>query len=254
MFLAIDIGNTNITLGIFQKEIPSFVAKISADLVGTEDEYAAKISGILSMYGIGRADIQGAMISSVVPRLNGVIRKAVSFLYQIEPLIVGPGIKTGINIHCDTPSSVGADLITACVAVHTLYGSPCLIIDMGTVTKMTVMNAKGTFIGTSLMPGVQMGLTSLAEETAQLPQISLDVPRHVIAKNTVDCLRSGAVYGNACMLDGMIERMREESKENLSVYATGEYASLIIPHCKHEILLDETLILKGLYILYQKNQ
>ncbi len=254
MILTIDIGNTNIMLGVFKTDTPSFVARISADQSETEDEYAAKILNVLAIRGVGREEIHGAIISSVVPSLNAVLQKAIMFLYGIEPLIVGPGIKTGINIHCDTPSSVGADLICACVAAHMLYGSPSLIIDMGTATKMMVMNEKGVFIGSAFIPGVGMGLSALAEETAQLPQVSLETPRSIIAKNTADCMRSGVIYGNACMADGMIDRISEEMKMSLSVYATGEYASVIIPHCRHEIILDETLVLKGLYLLYQKNK
>ncbi len=253
MILTIDIGNTNIMLGVFETDTPSFVARISADQTATEDEYAAKILSVLAIRGVGREAIHGAIISSVVPPLNAVIKRAVTFLYGIEPLVVGPGIKTGINIHCDTPSSVGADLICACVAAHTLYGSPSLIIDMGTATKMMVMNTKGTFIGVSIIPGVQMGLSALAEETAQLPKVSLEAPRAIIAKNTADCMRSGVIYGNACMVDGMIDRISTEIKEKLPVYATGEFAQTIIPHCHHEITLDENLVLKGLYLLYQKN-
>jgi type III pantothenate kinase len=253
MILTIDIGNTNIMLGGFEGDRLTFVATISTDVNMTEDEYASKILSILALHGVARMEIKGAILSSVVPPLNAVIKKAVTFLYGTEPLIVGPGVKTGINIHCDTPSSVGADIICACVAAHTLYGSPSLVIDMGTATKMMVMNRAGAFIGVSIIPGVQMGLDALAEKTAQLPKVGLEAPRSIIAKNTPDCMKSGVIFGNACLVDGMIDRINEEIHDELPVYATGGLAPVIIGHCKHKITLDEHLVLKGLHILYKKN-
>jgi type III pantothenate kinase len=197
--------------------------------------------------------VRGAIISSVVPPLNSVLKKAIHFIYDVDPLLVGPGIKTGLKIHCDNPASVGADLICACVAAQQLYGSPALIIDMGTATKMMVVDASGAFIGVSIIPGVLMGLRALSSGTAQLPQVSLEAPPSVIGKNTVDCMRSGVVFGNASMIDAMIDRIGDEMGEDLPVIATGGLSSTIIPHCKHNITQDEDLVLKGLNILYRKN-
>ena len=253
MILTIDIGNTSILLGGFEADELKFVARLSTDSEKTEDEYAVRILEALALYKIDKNTIDGAIVSSVVPQLNSVIKRAIRFILGKEPLFVGPGIKTGILIQCDIPSSVGADIIAASVATHFIYGSPALIIDIGTATKMTVLNRRGAFIGTSIIPGVMMGLNALAEGTAQLPKISLEVPGSVIAKNTVECMRSGVLFGNASMIDGMIDRINEEFGENLSVYATGGLASSIIPLCKHEIYLDEHLVLKGLNILYRKN-
>lgn len=253
MVLCIDIGNSNITLGGFVGDELVFVAELSTNVRETKDEYAVKILNTLALHGVTKADVNGAIISSVVPQLNSVIAKAVEFIYGILPLIVGPGVKTGINIHCDTPSSVGADLICASVAAHYIYGSPSLIVDMGTATKMIVVNAKGTFIGVSIIPGVLMGLTALAAGTAQLPQVSLEAPASIVAKNTADCMKSGAIFGHASMVDGMIDRINDELGEELAVYATGDFATVILPHCKHKITLDEQLVLKGLNIIYKKN-
>ena len=253
MILAIDIGNTNIMLGGFEGDELSFVVTISTDPNKTADEYASKILGVLAVHKVEGKSVDGAIVSSVVPPLNSVIRDAVKILWGIDTLTVGPGVKTGINIHCDTPSSVGADLICACVAAHNLYGSPSLIVDMGTATKMMVVNAKGAFIGVSIMPGVLMGLNSLAENTAQLPKVEIEVPRWVVGKNTSDSMRSGIVFGNASMIDGMIDRIKEEIGTDLAVYATGGMARHIIPHCKHTIKMDEYLVLKGLYLIYRKN-
>ena len=194
MILAIDIGNTNIAIGGYYDEKLRFVARISTDPTKTADEYSSQILHMLSLYGLDRAEVSGAIISSVVPALNTSMTAAIKTIYGVDPLMVGPGIKTGIGIHCDNPSSVGADLICACVAAHNLYGSPSLIIDMGTATKMMVVDKSGAFIGVSIMPGVMMGLLGLSSGTAQLPQVSLDAPPRVIGKNTADCMKSGAVF------------------------------------------------------------
>ncbi len=254
MVLTIDIGNSNINFGFFSGDEIKFVARIATDTAKTEFEYAGAISNAISISGIGKNEISGAIISSVVPPLNNVMRCAVRLIYGIESILVGPGVKTGINIHCDNPSSVGADIICACVAAHYLYGSPSLIVDMGTATKMMVMNDRGAFIGVSIIPGVMVSLDALAKRTAQLPMVSLEAPKNVIGKNTADCMRSGIVFGNASMIDGMIDRIFEEVGAPLPVYATGGLASVITPHCKHIITYDEFLVLKGLNIIYKKNQ
>ena len=253
MVLTIDIGNSNIMIGGFEGNHLHFVISLTTEINKTADEYAGKILSVLAVHHIEGMRVEGAILSSVVPPLNAVVRQAVRLLWGIDALTVGPGVKTGLNIHCDTPSSVGADLICACVAVHHLYGSPALIIDMGTATKMTVLNAKGAFAGVSIMPGVLMGLNSLSEQTAQLPKVDLEAPKTVIGKNTSDSMRSGVIFGNASMIDGMIDRIREETATDLPVYATGGFASLIVPHCRHTATLDEHLVLKGLHIIYHKN-
>ncbi len=254
MILAIDIGNTNIVLGGFRDDVLTFVARIATDSSKTEDEYAAKIGSILRLRGIDKATVQGAIIGSVVPPLNTAMKRAIKMAYGVDALLVGPGIKTGINLHCDNPASVGADLICACVATHHIYGSPSLIVDMGTATKIMLMDKNGAFCGASIIPGVNIGLKALASGTAQLPQISLEAPKSVVGKNTIDCMRSGVVFGNASMIDGMIDRFNEAMGENFKVYATGGLAPTILTHCKHEITFDHDLVLKGLNIIYKKNK
>ena len=254
MILTVDIGNSNINFGTFEGDEIKFVARIATDTAKTEFEYAGAISNALGIYGIEKSEIEGAIISSVVPPLNTVMRCAIKLLYAVDAILVGPGVKTGINIHCDNPASVGADIICGCVAAHYLYGSPSLIVDMGTATKMMVMNDKGAFIGISIIPGVMVGLDALAKRTAQLPMVSLEAPKCVIGKNTADCMRSGVVFGNASMIDGMIDRIFEEVGTSLPVYATGGLASMIAPYCKHNIIYDEFLVLKGLNIIYHKNR
>lgn len=253
MILTIDIGNSNIMLGGFDKDELVFVVSISTETNKTADEYASKILGVLAVHKVGNEKIGGAIISSVVPPLNSVIKEAVKTLWGINPLMVGPGIKTGINIHCDNPSSVGADLICACVAAHNIYKSPSLIVDMGTATKMMVVDEGGAFIGVSIIPGVLMGLNSLSENTAQLPKVELEAPKTILGKNTTDSMRSGVVFANAAMIDGMIDRICDELKADLPIYATGGFSHLIIPHCKHSIKTDPHLVLRGLNIIFNKN-
>ena len=254
MILTIDIGNTSIALGGFDGGELRFVVRLSTDISKTEDEYASKILNILALHGVERDSIEGAIISSVVPPLNAIMKRAIELAFYVTPLMVCPGIKTGIGILCDSPSSVGADLICSCVAANSYYGAPALIIDIGTATKMIVTNKNGAFIGVSIIPGVMMGLKALANGTAQLPQVSLEAPQTVVGKNTVDCMKSGVIFGNASMIDGMIDRICREMGEELPVIVTGGYASVIAPHCEHKMVQDDHLVLKGLYVIYKKNQ
>lgn len=254
MILTLDIGNTNITLATFDGDTLTFASRISTMPESTSDELALRLVGILELYGISRASITGVAVASVVPQLNDAVCAAVRFAFGADALVVGPGIKSGIGIHCDMPSSVGADIIASVVAVHGLYGSPALIVDLGTATKLTVVDSKGAFIGTSIAPGVRMGLWALAERTAQLPSIGLSRPESVIAKNTADCMRSGVLYGHAAMVDGMIDRICEEYGRRLDTYATGGMAGTVIPLCTHTVTLDEYLVPKGLNILYHRNR
>lgn len=254
MILTVDIGNTNISLGVFDGDRLAASVRLSTTLSGTRDEYASRLISVLNLHGVRREDVKGAILSSVVPPLNAVLREAIRFVFGVDALTVGPGIKTGLNIHCDHPASVGADLICACVAVNTLHGSPALIVDMGTATKMMVMDKRGTFAGVSIIPGVLMGLRALSDGTAQLPQVSLEAPGALVAKNTADAMRSGVIFGNASLIDGMIDRFAEVLGGEVPVYATGGLAAAVVGYCKHDISVDEELVLKGLNILYHKNK
>ncbi len=253
MLLAIHIGNRTVSIGGFEEKDLCFVARLSSHRGKTADEYAGAILQVLSLHHISRETVTAGIISSVVPPLNAVFRAAVRFLFDMEPLFVGPGIKTGIGIRCDDPSSVGADLIAACVAAHADHTYPAIVIDMSFATNMSVLDKKGNFIGVSIMPGVQMSLSALAEGTAQLPYVSLTAPRNAIGKNTADCMRSGVIFGCAAMIDGMIDRVRREMGEALPVIVTGDMASLILPHLQTEVRHDEHLILRGLSVLAEKN-
>lgn len=253
MILAVDIGNTNVTVGGFLKDSLTFVARMATNPSLTEDEYAAKLRDVLSLHRADVTRIRGAVLSSVVPPLTAVIKSALFCAFGVEALTVGPGVKTGLNIRCDDPSSVGADLICACVAAKQLYGAPLLIVDMGTATKIMLVDKSGAFGGVSILCGAQTALYALTSSAAQLPQVSLEAPASVIGKNTADCIRSGAVFGHAAMIDGMIDRIESEAGEKLKVIATGELSSAVIPYCTHFVSIDETLVLKGLHLIQKKN-
>ena len=254
MFLTIDIGNTNIVLGGFDDEKLRFISRISTNAKKTDAEYATKLKSILSLYGVDESEVSGAAISSVVPILTQTMANAIKIVFNVKAVIVGPGIKTGINLLADNPAQVGADLICACVAAAKLYTPPVLIIDMGTATKFMLVDESKSFTGVSIMPGVEISLKALTGGAAQLPQISLVPPKKLLGTNTIDCMRSGIIYGNAAMLDGMIDRIGDEVKSELTIVATGGLSRSIIPYCRHDVILDDYLILKGLLIIYNKNK
>ena len=254
MILAIDMGNTNIVLGGIDEKQTYFIERVTTDQSRTDTEYAIHFKNILEMHHIQLSDIEGAILSSVVPPLNTTILNAVEKAVGIRPLLVGSGMKTGMNILMDNPKSVGSDMIVDVVAAIHEHPLPLVVIDMGTATTLSVADKKGNYIGGVILPGLRVSLNSLSGKTAQLPYISLETPGKVIGKNTIDCMRSGIMYGNAAMLDGLIDRMEEEIGEKATIIATGGLARLVTPLCHHSIDFEEDLLLKGLLILYEKNK
>ena len=252
MILTLDIGNRIINIGGFEGDSPSFVAHIASDVNKTADEYAVSILSILSLWSVDRGAVTGSIISSVHPEINPAVKNALILLFGTEPLVVGPGVKTGLGIRCDMPSSVGGDLICASLAAHRLYGSPALVVDIDTATKMTLVNSDGAFVGTSILPGVLMGLDALSSTASLLPTVELSAPTRVIGKNTADCMRSGVIYGNASMIDGMVDRIIVENGE-VRVIVTGSQAHLVTPYLKHAFIPDEHLVLRGLQMIFDKN-
>lgn len=252
MILTVDIGNSIITLGGFSDTEPEFVSRMATDPSLTSDEYASKILAILSLRGSVASKVEGAIIASVVPQLNTVLKGALKSLFGVDALIVGPGVKTGVPIRCDVPSTVGADLICLAVAVKELYTSPALVIDLGTVTNMVVIGDDGAFLGCAILPGISLSLDVLAEKTAQLPRVSLEVPASVIGKNTGDCMRSGILYGHAAMMDGMIDKICREYGKKLPIYVTGGFSDTVTPLLNHSVNVDVRLVLKGLYLIYKR--
>ena len=210
MLLAFDIGNTNIVLGCIDGDEILFSERISTDHSKTSLEYALTFRSILSLHKIPLDEIGAAIIASVVPPITSCIENAVKKLSDCRVYTVGPGIKTGLNILMDNPAQVGADLIVGAVAGIHDYPCPQILIDMGTATTICVIDRNRNYIGGMILPGLQVSLDSLTSRTSQLPRISLDPPRRVIGKNTVECMKSGILYGSASMLDGMIDRIWKE--------------------------------------------
>lgn len=255
MILAINIENTNTVIGCFQEEKIIFVESISTSLTRTELEYAISFKNIFELYGLDMNQIEGAIIASVVPPVTNVVRQAVKRLSEKEVLIIGPGVKTGLNIMTDQPSQVGSDLVANAVAGIAEYPVPLIVVNMGTATTLSVVDAKKHYIGGMIIPGVRISSESLTEGTAQLPKISLEKPKKVIGSNTVECMKSGLIYGTAACIDGSIARIERELKEKAaSIVVTGEAAKYIGPHCERKMFLDEHLLLKGLKLIYEKNQ
>ena len=254
MILAIDMGNTNIVIGGIDDQRTYFLERITTNRFKTDLEYAINVKNILENYGVSTADIEGAIISSVVPPLNATLISAVEKICGKTPMLVGSGMKTGINIIMDNPKSVGADRIVNAVAAVQEHKPPLIIIDMGTATTLCAIDQNGAYVGGAILPGLRVSLDALSAKTAQLPAISLDIPHHVIGKNTIDSMRSGIMYGNAAMLDGLIDRMSEELGGKPTVLATGGLSQFVAPLCRHKIICDDTLLLKGLLILYEKNK
>jgi type III pantothenate kinase len=254
MILTVDIGNSNIVLGAVEEEKILFEARLRTEATKTSDEYCIDLKMILEVYGIRPEGIEGAIIASVVPQVLNSVQTALKKLTGKTALVVGPGLKTGLNIKVENPSQTGADLVVGCVAALREHKAPLIVIDMGTATTVVVVDKDGAFIGGSISPGVKISVAALTERTALLPGLQLDQPRKAIGRNTIDCMRSGIMLGNACMLDGLVERMEEELGYKTTVIATGGIAKFVVPMCKREMIYDKDLLVKGLATLYRENR
>ena len=254
MILAIDIGNTNIVLGCIDREKTYFIERVSTVRTKTELEYAIDIKNVLDIYHIKRGDMEGAIISSVVPQITNLVRLAAEKILHKEVMVLGPGLKTGLNIQMDQPGQLGADLVADAVAGISEYQVPLIIFDMGTATTVSVVDSQKQYIGGMIRPGLQISLDALTARASQLGGISIEAPRRVIGKNTVECMKSGILYSSATSIDGIIDRIEEELGQKVTVIATGGLAKKIVPHCRQQVILDEDLLLKGLMVIYEKNQ
>lgn len=255
MLLAVDIGNTNVVFGCVDGsgEVV-FSERISTNHNATAAEYAVLIKTIMEMKGFSVSDINDAVMSSVVPSVTGTVRDAVSSLFGVSVMIAGPGVKTGLNILIDNPGQLGSDQAVDAVAAINNYPLPLIIIDMGTATTLSVVDRNKGYRGGLILTGMKVAADALIARTAQLPKVNFEVPEHVIGTNTIDCLKSGILYSNACALDGIIERIEEELGEKCTAVATGGLAELVVPLCKRDIILDSDLLIKGLAIIYKKNK
>lgn len=253
MVLAIDIGNSNIVIGCFHREDVRLLERLSTNRSATALEYAVLIRSALEFNGLSPRDFEGSIVCSVVPAVTNRLRDAVEKLIGKTPLVVGPGLKTGLSIRLDNPAQLGSDRVADAVGAVANYPCPLIIIDMGTATTISVVDESKQFIGGMIMPGLRISTEALTGRTSQLPQIALDPPKKAIGRNTVDCMRSGIILGCASTLDGAISRIEAELGQSCTVVSTGGNARLVTPYCRRSIALDDTLLLKGLMQLYGKN-
>ena len=254
MILTIDIGNSNIVLGGVKDDQIIFEARLRTEVTKTSDQYCVDLKILMEVYGVSNKDIEGTIIASVVPQVLNSMRTAIQKLTGKVPLVVGPGLKTGLNILLENPGQTGADLVVADVAALREHKPPLIVIDMGTATTMSVLDKNGAHIGGCIIPGVKIAMDALTDRTALLPGLQLDQPKKAIGRNTIDAMRSGIMLGTACMLDGMVERMEAELGCKTTVIITGGIAKFIAPMCKTPMVYDKDLIIKGLAALYRDNK
>ena len=253
MILVTDIGNTNIVFGVFDGDRLVFESRVDTNRHRMADQYSVIIMQIFDLYGVDKGDIDGAVISSVVPPVSDQLKLSVQKLLGITPLMVGAGVKTGVDIRIDDPSTLGADMACGAAAAKELYPLPCIVIDLGTATKVFAVDKNGAMIGGIIAPGVKISLEALAGGAASLPMISLEGHTPVIGTNTVDSMRSGALYGHAGMLDSFIDRFQEELGE-ATVVATGGFIHVLKDYCKHKFVVNPQLVMDGMRIIYNKNK
>lgn len=255
MIFAVDIGNSNIVIALLngQREV-CVSGRMPSDRRKTEEEWIAELRSLLNIDQISLKDVEGVILSSVVPELTDVIGSAMLYLTEITPMIVSHKIKSDITIAMDYPEKVGCDLIVDAVAAAEEYSGILVIFDMGTATTCSVVDENRTYLGTIIMPGIKIAQDALTEKASQLPYISYEKPKNLIGKNTVESMQSGLIYGNAAMVDGLIERIESELHQQVTVIATGGIAGIVIPHCRKKIIYDADLLLKGLWHLFYKNQ
>ena len=253
MVLAIDIGNTHILLGCFEDRKILFTELLSTDRSYTDLEYASLIKSALEFNVAAFEDIEGAIISSVVPSVTGTIISAVERCAKGDPIVAGPGGKTGLKIKIDNPAQLGSDLVVSAVAGIKEYGVPQINIYMGTATAFSLIDSEKNYLGTSIGAGMGIAAEALSSKTSQLPNIAFETPRKVSGPHTVDSMKSGLICQNAALIDGMIDRIEQEYGQECVIVATGRYSSLVTPLCKRKIICDKELILKGLIEVYYKN-
>ena len=253
MILTIDVGNTNIVMGCVENGEVKSVCRLATNLNDLSSDYAMKMRQSFEFDGIDYKNFSGAILSSVVPQLNRAIRTAVKKVTGLDCMVVGAGLKTGVNIKLDDPGQLAGDLITGAVGALALYKPPLVVVDMGTATTIVAIDSEGSYLGGAIIPGIKLSYSALSSGTSLLPNIAIEAPKKCIGTNTVDSMKSGAVYGTAALVDGMIDRMETELGEPVTVVATGGLAGTIVPYCRRKIEYEPALLLKGLAILYEKN-
>lgn len=256
MILAVDVGNSNTTVGLFDDGGKlSFLSSLGTDRERTRDQCAIDLLGVFRLYQADIRSVSGAILSCVVPPLTVIMAEAISLLIGKRPLVVGPGLRTGLNIKSEIHSQLGSDIVAESVAAIAKYPSPVLVVDTGTATSMSLIRGQ-VYEGCIIMPGASLALEALWSRAAALPPISLESAASVtslLGRTTEDAMRSGVLYGHASMVDGMIDRVEEQIGERVTVVATGGSAMHYLSRCRHELIFDRDLVMNGLYLLYQKN-
>jgi type III pantothenate kinase len=254
VLLAVNVGNTNTVLGVFQGAELKWHWRVSTDPERTADELAVVFGEFLEQQDLSfTRQITGVAICSVVPTATRALREMTERYFGFPPVVVEPGTRTGIPILSDNPREVGADRIVNAVAAYERYGGPCVVIDFGTATTYDVISAKGEFLGGAIAPGVQVSNKALSASTARLPQVELHLPKSATGRNTIEAIQSGLLYGTAAEADGMIQRLRAEVGADATVVATGGLAPVVVPHCTEVDRYDEWLTLEGLRLVFEKN-
>ena len=253
MLLVIDVGNTHTKIGVYDDEKLCFVSRLRTQQSTTDDQMAVWIDNFIKLNGVDSAQVGGAIISAVVPGLGVTMKRAVARLLGLEAILLGPGVKTGLNIRIDNPGQMGSDLVAAGVAAQAKYSLPLIVFGLGTATTISVLTENG-LIGGSIYPGVGISLNALASNTALLAQVNIEAPKSAIGTNTEDCMKSGVTFGTAAMIDGMTARIEAELGASCTLVATGGYANDIIPACTRAVALDDSLVLEGLRLIYMKNR
>ncbi|GKV57779.1 type III pantothenate kinase [Sporosarcina sp. NCCP-2222] len=253
MILVLDTGNTNIVLGVYEQGVLKYHWRMETYRHKTEDEYAMSVKALFSHVGLEFSDITGIIISSVVPPVMFPLEQMCRKYFDIRPLIVGPGVKTGLNIKYENPREVGADRIVNAVAAIHEYGDPLIIVDFGTATTYCYVNEKGEYMGGAIAPGVGISMEALFDRASKLPRVELVRPEQVIGKNTVAAMQAGIVYGYVGQVEGIVGRIKAQSKVEPKVIATGGLADLIASETDVIDVVDSFLTLKGLHLIYERN-
>lgn len=255
MILALNIGNTHILLGVWQQDQLLFRATLSAETSRSTDEYAIQLLSLFSLHGLRPDQLEGAILSSVVPSLTARLRQAVQQLYQLRVMTVGPGLKSGLAIRIDNPAQLGSELVCAAIGALETFQPPLVVITMDTAISMMAIDARRQLLGGVILPGPEVSLEALIRRTAQLPQVDLEAaPAGVIGTNTTLSLQAGAVLGTATLLDGMLARFSAEMGGPVTAVCTGRMHRSILAACATPLEYDQDLILRGLWRIYQKNR
>ncbi len=254
MLLTVDVGNTNIKLGIFDGDELMCKIRFATDTCKTSDEFAVELYTFFQIYGIDASKIDASIISSVVPKVTHSLKTAIKTVTGVKSFVLGPGLKTGLDIKIDHPETLGADIVAGCVGACEKYGGPLIMIFMGTATAVVYVDKNRTYCGGAIAPGVGISLDALTQNGALLPSVDLKAPKKAISTNTTDSIRSGVMFGTACMLDGLIDRFSAEAGEECKLIATGGLAPIMIKNCSHDIGFDENIILDGLNCIYKRNK